>query len=111
MIVRIVASGTQAFAATPTSAAPLPIEPVLRYAQPARIALPDFLAGSRAEADPAQAVSQIITANLKRSEQFVLIDQTAFIEKITNKAVPATVCERQREGDCSGGMVDCLDRC
>jgi TolB protein len=74
----------QASAATPTSAAPLLIEPVLRYAQPVRIALPDFLASSPAEADPAQPVSQIITANLKRSEQFALIDQTAFTEKITN---------------------------
>jgi len=27
---------------------------------------------------------QVVTANLKRSEQFALIDQTAFIEKITN---------------------------
>jgi TolB protein len=84
----ITATGMQALAATPTSADPLLIEPVLRYARPAWIALPDFLASSPTDADPARAISQIITANLKRSEQFAPIDQTAFIEKITNIDVP-----------------------
>jgi hypothetical protein len=54
-----------------------------------RIALPDFLASGPAEADPAQPVSLIITANLKRSEQFALIDQTAFTEKITSLLLAA----------------------
>jgi len=36
------------------------------------------------DADPARAISQIIAANLKRTEQFALIDQALFIQKITN---------------------------
>jgi hypothetical protein len=87
-MVCIAASGLPAFAATPSSAAPLLIHPVLRYAQPVRIALSDFLASSPAEADPAVAILQIVTANLKRSEKLALIDQAAFIEKITNFDLP-----------------------
>jgi TolB protein len=86
-MVCITAAGMQAFAATPTYAQ-FVIEPVLRYPQPVRIALPDFLASSPTEADPAYAISQIITANLKRSEQFALIERAAFIQKITDIDVP-----------------------
>lgn len=59
-----------------------------RYAQPVRIALSDFLAGSPAQADLARLISQIITANLKHSEKFTPIDQATFTEKITNFDVP-----------------------
>jgi len=74
-------AGMQAFAPRPACAV---LQPVLRYAQPVRIALPDFLASSPVDADPARAISQIITANLKRTEQFALIDQALFIQKVTN---------------------------
>ncbi|HSV21579.1 MAG TPA: Tol-Pal system protein TolB, partial [Xanthobacteraceae bacterium] len=55
--------------------------------QPMPIALPDFLAGSSSEGESARGISQIITANLKRSGLFAPIDQAAFIEKITNTDV------------------------
>ncbi|MGA7971721.1 MAG: Tol-Pal system beta propeller repeat protein TolB [Pseudolabrys sp.] len=57
--------------------------------QPMPIALPDFLAGSPEEADTARNVTQVITADLKRSGLFAPIDPAAFTEKITNTdAVP-----------------------
>ena len=55
--------------------------------QPMPIALPDFLAGSPSDGESARGISQIITANLKRSGLFAPIDQAAFIEKITNTDV------------------------
>jgi TolB protein len=55
--------------------------------QPLPIALPDFLAGAPADTDSARVVSQIITANLRRSGLFAPIDAAAFIEKIVNTDV------------------------
>jgi Tfp pilus assembly protein PilF len=60
----------------------------VRYAQPVKIALSEFLTGSPAQADLARLISQIITANLKGSEKFTPIDQATFTEKITNFDVP-----------------------
>ena len=71
------AAGMQGFAARPACARLLLIQSVLRFVQPLQIALPEFLASSPADADPARTISQIITANLKRSEQFAPIDQAA----------------------------------
>src|SRR5262249_11773920 len=56
--------------------------------QPIPIALPDFLAGSPPDGESARSISQIITANLRRSGLFAPIDPAAFIEKITNTDVP-----------------------
>ena len=70
-----------------------PAQAVLRFdlnqgnVQPMPIALPDFLAGSPSDGESARGISQIITANLKRSGLFAPIDQAAFIEKITNTDV------------------------
>jgi len=70
-----------------------PARAVLRFdlnqgnVQPMPIALPDFLAGSPSDGESARGISQIITANLKRSGLFAPIDQAAFIEKITNTDV------------------------
>src|SRR6266852_8847287 len=67
-----------------------PARAVLRFdlnqgnVQPMPIALPDFLAGSPSDGESARGISQIITANLRRSGLFAPIDQAAFIEKITN---------------------------
>jgi TolB protein len=55
--------------------------------QPVPIALPNFLAGSPADAEAARGISQIITGNLKRSGLFAPIDHAAFIEKISNTDV------------------------
>jgi TolB protein len=51
---------------------------------PLPIALPDFLAASSADGQSAHAISQIITANLRRSGLFAPIDPAAFIERITD---------------------------
>ena len=49
--------------------------------QPLPIAMPNFIAGGPADADTARGVTQIITANLKRSGLFAPIDPAAFIER------------------------------
>jgi TolB protein len=52
--------------------------------QPMPIALPDFVGGSPADIEGARGVSQVITADLRRSGVFAPIDPAAYIEKITN---------------------------
>jgi len=57
--------------------------------QPMPIALPDFVGGTSSDDDVARNVTQVITANLKRSGLFAPIDPAAFIERIANiDAVP-----------------------
>ena len=57
--------------------------------QPVPIALPDFLGGSPADSELARSISQVITADLRRSGLFAPIDPAAYIEKIVNAdAVP-----------------------
>jgi len=57
--------------------------------QPMPIALPEFVGGNAADDDAARNVTQVITANLKRSGLFAPIDPAAFIERIANiDAVP-----------------------
>jgi TolB protein len=70
-----------------------PARAVLRFdlnqgnVQPMPIALPDFLAGSPSDGQSARVISQIITANLRRSGLFAPIDPAAFIERITDTDV------------------------
>ncbi|NJL50929.1 MAG: Tol-Pal system protein TolB, partial [Blastochloris sp.] len=52
--------------------------------QPLPIALPDFVGASGADAEVARNVTQVITADLKRSGLFAPIAPQAFIERITN---------------------------
>jgi len=63
------AAGTATFAWEPACAILLrhPVERSM-----VRIALPDFFAGTPAEAKPARLVSEVIAANLQRSGRFVL---------------------------------------
>jgi TolB protein len=57
--------------------------------QPMPIALPDFIGGTPADSEVAHNVTQVITANLKRSGLFAPIDPAAYIEKLSNiDAVP-----------------------
>ena len=51
---------------------------------PLPIAIPNFVAGTPADADVGAGVTQVITNNLKRSGLFNPIDQAAYIERITN---------------------------
>ena len=71
------------------SAAPLRVEVPEGNIQPIPIALPDFLGGTPADGELARSISQVITADLKRSGLFVPIDSAAFVERIVNAdAVP-----------------------
>ncbi len=57
--------------------------------QPVPIAIPDFLGGAPAESELARSISQVITADLRRSGLFAPIDPAAYIERIVNAdAVP-----------------------
>src|ERR1700747_3266688 len=57
--------------------------------QPLPIAIPKFFAGGQDDGDTANAITQIITANLQRSGLFAPIDPTAYIERIASvDAVP-----------------------
>lgn len=51
---------------------------------PLPIALPNFVAGTPADAEVGVGVTQVITNNLKRSGLFAPIDQAAYIEKVIN---------------------------
>jgi TolB protein len=70
-----------------------PARAVLRFdlnqgnVQPMPIALPDFLAGSPSDGQSARGISQIMTANLRRSGLFAPIDPAAFIERISDTDV------------------------
>src|SRR5580658_9259816 len=56
---------------------------------PLPIAIPNFVAGTPADAEVGVGVAQVITNNLKRSGLFAPIDQAAFIEKAINfEALP-----------------------
>jgi TolB protein len=71
------------------SAAAVNLDITQANVQPMPIAIPDFLGGTPGDNETAQGVSQIITANLKRSGLFAPIDPAAFLEKIANvDAVP-----------------------
>src|SRR6516225_1311040 len=57
--------------------------------QPLPIAIPEFFAAGQDDSEAANAVTQIVTANLQRSGLFVPIDPTAYIERIASvDAVP-----------------------
>lgn len=52
--------------------------------QPLPIALPDFVGGAPADIEVSRNITQVITANLRRSGLFAPIDPAAYIEKIVN---------------------------
>src|SRR3974390_1285329 len=57
--------------------------------QPLPIAIPKFFAAGQDDGDAANAVTQIVTANLQRSGLFAPIDPTAYTERIASvDAVP-----------------------
>jgi len=85
---RALLSGAAAGAATlwtPHSAgAQVKLDVTQGNVQPMPIALPDFVGGNPTDTDVARNVTQIITANLKRSGLFAPVDPAAFIERISN---------------------------
>src|SRR6188508_947463 len=55
---------------------------------PMPIAIPDFVGGAPGDTEAARAITQINTANLRRSGLFAPIDPAAFIEKIVSFDAP-----------------------
>jgi TolB protein len=51
---------------------------------PIPIALPDFVGGGQGDAEAARSMTQVITADLKRSGLFAPIDPAAYIERVVN---------------------------
>lgn len=51
---------------------------------PLPIAIPNFVGGAPADGDLGAGITGVITNNLKRSGLFAPIDQSAFIERITD---------------------------
>jgi TolB protein len=68
----------------PRRAAAVTVDITQANVQPMPIAIADFLGGAPSDNETAQGVSQIITANLRRSGLFAPIDPAAFLEKIAN---------------------------
>jgi TolB protein len=67
----------------PKARAALRLDVTQGNVQPLPIALPDFVGGTPGDADGARGVTQVITANLKRSGLFNPIDPAAYVERIT----------------------------
>lgn len=78
------AAATGALALARPGLAQLRLDVTQGNIQPMPIALPDFVGGAPSDVEGARGVTQIITANLKRSGMFVPIEPAAYIEKITN---------------------------
>jgi TolB protein len=76
-------TGVAALAWPRETAAQLRIDVTQGTVQPVPIALPDFVSGGQADSEVARNVTQVITANLRRSGLFAPIDQAAYIERIT----------------------------
>jgi TolB protein len=83
------AAGTAAAGIIRPAHAVLHLEVPEGNVQPVPIAIPDFLGGGPADSELARSISQVITADLRRSGLFAPIDPAAYIEKIVNAdAVP-----------------------
>jgi TolB protein len=52
--------------------------------RPIRVAVPEFIAGTPAEADVAHRITAVVVADLDRSGRFSLIDRAAYLETISN---------------------------
>jgi TolB protein len=92
---RALALGTAASAGALASmlawpaAAQLKLDITQGNVQPVPIAIPDFSGGTGGDTEVARNITQVITANLRRSGLFAPIDPAAYIEKIVNiDAIP-----------------------
>ncbi|MEI8150693.1 MAG: Tol-Pal system beta propeller repeat protein TolB [Hyphomicrobiales bacterium] len=83
VIVGAAAGAAVGLQASPASAA-VRIDVTQGNFQPIPIAIPDFVGGTPNDADVARNVTQVISANLKRSGLFAPIDQAAYIERVSN---------------------------
>jgi TolB protein len=76
-------AGSLALGLSRTARAALRIDITQGTVQPLPIALPDFVGASTGDVEVGRMVTQVITANLRRSGLFAPIDPAAFIERIT----------------------------
>jgi TolB protein len=84
LLIGAASAGAASLAWPRETAAQLRIDVTQGTVQPVPIALPDFVGGGQADSEVARNVTQIITANLRRSGLFAPIDQAAYIEKINS---------------------------
>ncbi len=68
----------------PHAEAAVRIEVTEGNVEPLPVALPDFVGGAPVDGEAARSVTQVITADLKRSGLFAPIDPAAYIEKVVN---------------------------
>ncbi len=78
------AAGAAALLRPGTASAAVSIDVTQGTVKPMPIALPDFVGGSSGDGDVARNVTQVITANLRRSGLFAPIEPAAFIERISD---------------------------
>jgi TolB protein len=78
------AAAAAALLARPRGAAAVTVDINQANVQPMPIAVSDFVGGGSGDAETAQGMSQVITANLRRCGLFAPIDPAAFLEKVTN---------------------------
>jgi TolB protein len=79
-----VAAGATAMLLPGMARAAVSIDVTQGTVQPMPIALPDFVGGGPVDVEFARNVTQVITANLKRSGLFAPIEPAAFLERITD---------------------------
>lgn len=70
--------------------------PVLRFNQPVRIALPDFVAADPSETELARHVSQTIASDLMQVGVFELVDPVALLHKTVNVDAPPEFTDWRR---------------
>ncbi|HLB83687.1 MAG TPA: Tol-Pal system beta propeller repeat protein TolB, partial [Steroidobacteraceae bacterium] len=66
------------------AAAQLRLDVTQGNVQPVPIAIPDFVGGTPGDTEAARGITQVVTANLRRSGLFAPIDPAAYIEKIAS---------------------------
>jgi TolB protein len=84
MIGSAVTAGALAAMSSRSARAVLRLDITQGNLQPVPIALPDFVGAAPPDSELARNMTQVITANLKRSGLFAPIDPQAFIEKNVN---------------------------
>ncbi len=92
----IIAAAMAIAISAPAGADPFLKRPVIRFVQPVRIALPDFVAAGPSETELAKSLSQTIASDLKQAGPFELVDQVAFSKKNVNIDVPPEFSDWRR---------------
>jgi TolB protein len=84
MLLGAASAGAFSLALPRTAHSALKIDITQGTVQPLPIALPDFIGASQSDADVGRMVTQVMTANLRRSGLFAPIEQRAYLERIAS---------------------------